>query len=108
MDVLGTAIVESGAAFAAHTRVMSDALGRAVPWRYGYEAEGIASGAATAAGQRIEILLLPKAKQDCAPSVGFSHVASGAVTANRFVAPLGALVNAGRGDGRRAVTADNA
>ncbi len=94
-DVLGTAVVTSGAAFPNGTIVMSDALGRAVPWVFGYEPTGQARAEATAAGQSIEILLLPKAAQACAPSVGFLHTASGGVTANRFVTLLGALAGAG-------------
>jgi hypothetical protein len=58
VDVLGTAIVEAGAAIAANATVGADASGRAVTWTSGAKI-GLAMEAATAAGQMIEVLLMP-------------------------------------------------
>lgn len=61
VDVLGTAIVEAGAAVAAGATVKSDASGRAITWVTSGAKVGIAMQAATAAGQFIEVLLIPNA-----------------------------------------------
>lgn len=60
VDVLGTAIVEAGAAIAAGASLGSDASGRAVTFASGGKL-GVALQAASAAGDKIEILLLPNA-----------------------------------------------
>lgn len=61
VDVMGTAIVESGAAISAGATLETDASGRAVTWATSGPRVGIALEAATAAGQFIEVLLLPNA-----------------------------------------------
>lgn len=61
VDVIGTAVVEAGAAIAAGATLESDASGRAVTWATSGGKVGIALEAATAAGQMIEVLLLPNA-----------------------------------------------
>lgn len=61
VDVLGTAVVEAGAAIAAGATLKTDASGRAVTWATSGGKVGIALQAATAAGQFIEVLLLPNA-----------------------------------------------
>jgi hypothetical protein len=61
VDVIGTTIVESGAAISAGATLESDASGRAVTWATSGAKVGIALQAATAAGQFIEVLLLPNA-----------------------------------------------
>lgn len=60
-DVLGTAVVESGAAFALGATLKTDATGRAITWVTSGGKVAIALQAATAAGQFIEVLLLPNA-----------------------------------------------
>ncbi|HWO57678.1 MAG TPA: capsid cement protein, partial [bacterium] len=59
-DLLGTAIVEAGGAISAGSAVKSGADGRALAYDTGTKV-GIALTGATAAGQRIEVLLLPSA-----------------------------------------------
>ena len=59
VDVLGTAIVESGAAVAKGDVLKSDATGRAITWATSGAKVAIARQAATAAGQMIEVLLVP-------------------------------------------------
>jgi hypothetical protein len=59
VDILGTAIVEAGAAVAAGATVKSDATGRAITWVTSGAKVGLALDAATAAGQFIEVLLIP-------------------------------------------------
>jgi len=59
VDVLGTAIVEAGAAVAAGATVKSDASGRAITWASAGAKVGLALEAAGAAGQLIEVLLIP-------------------------------------------------
>lgn len=59
VDALGTAIVEAGAAVAAGATVKSDASGRAITWATSGAKVGLALDAATAAGQMIEVLLIP-------------------------------------------------
>lgn len=61
VDVLGTTIVESGAAVAAGATVKSDATGRAIAWASAGARVGVALQAASAAGQFIEVLLIPNA-----------------------------------------------
>jgi hypothetical protein len=59
IDVLGTAIVEAGAAVAANASLKSDASGRAITWATSGAKVAIALEAASAAGQFIEVLLIP-------------------------------------------------
>lgn len=61
VDVLGTAVVEAGAAVAAGATVKSDASGRAITWVTSGAKVGVALEAASAAGQMIEVLLVPNA-----------------------------------------------
>lgn len=61
VDVLGTTIAEAGAAIAADDDLMADAEGRVVKLTAGKVAIGRALVAAAAAGDQIEILLLPTA-----------------------------------------------
>ena len=61
VDVLGTAIVESGAAIAAGATIKVDATGRAITWVTSGARVGVALEAATAVGQFIEVLLIPNA-----------------------------------------------
>ena len=58
-DILGTAVVEAGAAVAAGATVKSDATGRAITWVTSGAKVGLALEAAGAAGQFIEVLLIP-------------------------------------------------
>lgn len=60
VDMVGTAIIESGGAISAGVAVKSGADGRALTYDTGTKA-GVALQAATGAGQRIEILLLAQA-----------------------------------------------
>jgi hypothetical protein len=59
VDVLGTAVVEAGAAVAAGDTIKSDATGRAITWVTSGAKIALALEAATAAGQFIEVLLIP-------------------------------------------------
>lgn len=59
VDVLGTAVVEAGAAVAVGASIKSDASGRAITWASSGAKVGIALDAAAAAGQMIEVLLIP-------------------------------------------------
>ena len=61
VDVLGTSTLEAGAAVTAGVTVKSDASGRAIAWATSGAKVGIALEAATAAGQFIEVLLVPNA-----------------------------------------------
>lgn len=63
VDVLGTSIVETGAAVTLDTALMADAQGRAVPLAAGGKSSPAARamGAAAGAGERIEVLLVPSA-----------------------------------------------
>lgn len=61
VDVLGTASVEAGAAITAGATVKADAQGRAIAWATSGARLGVALEAATAAGQLIEVLLVPNA-----------------------------------------------
>jgi hypothetical protein len=60
IDVLGTAVVEAGAAIAAGALVEADASGRAVTKASGVPLARLAPGeVASAAGQFVEVILLP-------------------------------------------------
>lgn len=62
VDVLGTAIVEAGAAFGKDANLMVDATGRAVLLAgSGKSPVGRSMDAATAAGDMVEVLLVPSA-----------------------------------------------
>lgn len=60
VDVVGTAIVEASAAIAKNAYVQADATGQAVTQSTGI-AVGVALEAASAAGERIEVLLISNA-----------------------------------------------
>ncbi len=59
VDVLGTAVVEAGAAISAGATVKSNASGQAITWASSGAKVGLALTAATAAGQMIEVLIIP-------------------------------------------------
>lgn len=59
VDVLGTAIVEAGAAVAANATIKTDSSGRAITWATSGAKVGLALQAAGAAGDFIEVLLIP-------------------------------------------------
>jgi hypothetical protein len=59
VDVLGTAVVEAGAAVAANATVKTDSTGRAITWVTSGAKVGLALQAASAAGEFIEVLLIP-------------------------------------------------
>ena len=59
VDVLGTAVVEAGAAISAGATVKSNASGQAITWASSGAKVALALTAATAAGQMIEVLLIP-------------------------------------------------
>jgi len=59
VDVIGTSVVEAGAAISAGATLRTDALGRAIPWATAGGKVGIALQAAGTAGEFIEVLLLP-------------------------------------------------
>jgi hypothetical protein len=59
VDVLGTAMVEAGAAISAGATVKSDSSGRAIPWATSGAKVGLALTAASAMGDLIEVLLIP-------------------------------------------------
>ena len=61
VDVLGTAAVEAGASITVGQTLKVDAQGRAIPWASTGAKVGIALEPAGAAGQFIEVLLLPNA-----------------------------------------------
>lgn len=61
VDALGTAVVEAGAAVSAGATIKSDASGRAITWATSGAKVALALEAATAAGQMIEVLLVPNA-----------------------------------------------
>lgn len=58
VDVIGTAVVEAGAAVAANATLKSDSSGRAITWASSGAKVALALEAATAAGQMIEVLLI--------------------------------------------------
>lgn len=60
-DVMGTTIVEAGAAITAGATVKADASGRAIAWATSGARLAVALQAASAAGQMIEVLLIPNA-----------------------------------------------
>lgn len=60
-DVLGTAIVEAGAAISDGDTLKSDASGRAIPWVTSGAKTAKALQAASGPGVMIEVLLLPNA-----------------------------------------------
>lgn len=59
LDVLGTAIVEAGAAVSAGDTVKADANGKAITWATSGAKVGLALQAATGDGSKIEVLLIP-------------------------------------------------
>ena len=59
VDVMGTAVVEAGAALSAGATVKSNASGQAITWASSGAKVGLALEAATAAGQMIEVQLIP-------------------------------------------------
>lgn len=61
VDVLGTTIVEAGAAISAGATLKSDSTGRAITWVTAGARLGIALEATTAAGQFFEAMLIPNA-----------------------------------------------
>lgn len=61
VNALGTAIVESGAAVTANATLKSDASGRAIDWVTSGAKVAIALESASAAGQFIEVMLIPNA-----------------------------------------------
>ncbi len=58
VDILGTAVVEAGAAIAANATLKSDSTGRAITYATSGAKVGIALAAASAAGDFIEVLLM--------------------------------------------------
>ena len=61
VDVLGTSVVQAGAAIAKGDTLKADADGCAITWATNGAKVAIALQAASAAGQPIEVLLLPNA-----------------------------------------------
>lgn len=61
VDVLGTAIVEAGAAVTAGDTLKTDATGRGITWVTSGAKVAVALQAASAAGDFIEVLLVPNA-----------------------------------------------
>jgi hypothetical protein len=59
VDVIGTTVVESGGAVSFGATLKSDASGRAVPWASSGAKVALSLDTATAAGQLIEVLLIP-------------------------------------------------
>ena len=59
IDVIGTTIAEAGAAVAVGAQLETDASGRAITWATSGPVVGRALQAAGAAGDMIEILLIP-------------------------------------------------
>lgn len=59
VNVLGTSVVEAGAAIAAGATLKSDASGRAITWATSGAKVGLALEAASGAGAFIEVLLIP-------------------------------------------------
>lgn len=59
VDVMGTAIVEAGAAVVKGATLKADSSGRGITWVTSGAKIGLALEAATAAGQMIEVLLIP-------------------------------------------------
>jgi hypothetical protein len=61
VDALGTTIVEAGATITAGATLKADANGKAIPWAVAGAKVAVALEAASAAGQFIEVLLIPNA-----------------------------------------------
>ena len=61
VDVIGTALVEAGAAVARGDTLKAGAQGRGIPWATSGAKIGLALQAAAGAGQTLEALLLPNA-----------------------------------------------
>jgi hypothetical protein len=61
VDALGTAIVEAGAAVAAGDTLKTDSTGRGITWATSGAKVAIALQAAGAAGEFIEVLMIPNA-----------------------------------------------
>ncbi len=59
VDVIGTAVIESGAAFSAGATLKTDSSGRGITWVTSGGKVALALEAATAAGQFVEVLLIP-------------------------------------------------
>lgn len=59
VDVLGTATIESGAAFSAGATLKADSSGRGITWATSGAKVALALEAAGAAGQFVEVLLIP-------------------------------------------------
>lgn len=59
VDVIGTAVVEAGAAVSANDTLEVDSTGRAVTWATSGAKIGMALQAASGAGVFIEVLLIP-------------------------------------------------
>jgi Uncharacterized conserved protein (DUF2190) len=59
VDVIGTSIVEAGAAVSAGDTLKVDSSGRGITWATSGAKVGLALEAAGAAGQFIEVLLIP-------------------------------------------------
>ena len=59
VDVLGTAVVEAGAAVSAGATIKADSSGRAITWATSGAKVALALEGATASGQMIEVLLIP-------------------------------------------------
>lgn len=59
VEVLGTSAVETGGAISVNDTLKSDSVGRAITWSSSGAKIGLALEAATAAGQTIEVLLIP-------------------------------------------------
>lgn len=59
VDVIGTTVVEAGAAVAVGAQLETDSSGRAVTWATSGPVVGRALQAAGAAGDMIEVLLIP-------------------------------------------------
>lgn len=58
VDVIGTTLMEAGAAVTAQVAVMADATGRVIPWTATNVVIGYALSAAAAAGDIVEVLLV--------------------------------------------------
>ncbi len=58
-DVLGTAVIEAGAAIAAGDTLKTDSTGRGITWATSGAKVALALEAAGAAGEFIEVLLIP-------------------------------------------------
>lgn len=59
VDVLGTAVIEAGAAISAGDTLKADGTGRGIPWATSGAKVALALEAAGAAGEFVEVLLIP-------------------------------------------------